>query len=389
MILNGDCREVLIQYQDNTFDSCVSDPPYEIGILGKAWDSTGVAYDQRLWQQVYRVLKPGAYLVVFSSPRTYHRVACAIEDAGFNIRDQITWLKGGASMPKGGRLSPAIDKKLGATRKVVGSRKLSGTAALSLAEKGGTYSVGVSSHGRSVQVDITESSSDAAKVWEGWAHNLKPVIEPICLAQKPVEGSAVANVLQWGVGGLNVDGCAVPVAGSDTITRWPPNAVITHAEDCDDDRCVMWCPAAEIARQSGETKSAGNKQPSSGTGAFFGSATGRHTFDVSTLAKGDTGAADRYFPRFFWHGRCSNREKTLDGLVECVVPTVKPWNLIKYLVKLVTPPGGLNLDPFAGSGQGQIACDMLGVEHVGIELDQKHFECATARSNAMRLGCLP
>jgi hypothetical protein len=386
MIVQGDCRLVLAEIEDDTFDSSVTDPPYEIGILGHAWDSTGVAFDPVLWSEMFRVLKPGAYLTVFSSPRTYHRVACAVEDAGFMVRDMITWLKGGASMPKGGYVSPAIDKALGAERKVIGSRTLSGTAALSLKEKGGTYSVGISSHGRKVEVPITESASDLAKRWEGWAYNLKPVIEPILLAQKPFKGAAVRNVMERGVGALNVRGCAIPVEGCPGVTRWPPNAIITHADDCRKGACVPWCPAAEIARQSGETRSAGNKKPTSGTGAFFGSTRGRHAFSVETVAKGDSGAADRYFPRFHWHGRCAKKEKTLRGRVECPVATVKPWALIRYLMKLTTPRGGRSLDPFAGSGQAQIAAYMLGSRHYGIELKPEHFDCATERSRIMKLA---
>lgn len=384
MIVLGDSRAVLAEIEDDTFDSANTDPPYEIGLLGREWDKTGVAFDRALWAEVLRVLKPGAYLTVCAFPRTYHRVACAVEDVGFTIRDQMAWLKGGASMPKGGRVAPAIDKALGVERKVVGSRVLSGTAALSLKEKGGTYSVGISSHGKKVTVPITESVSEAAKRWDGWAYNLKPMIEPILIAQKPFKGAAVKNIIENGVGALNVDGCAIPVKGSPGVTRWPPNVILSHASDCRPGACVDWCPASEIAAQSGETRSAGNKRPTSGTGAFFGSTKGRHAFDVTTVAKGDSGAADRYFPIFHWWGRCSKNEKTLGGRVKCPVDSVKPWSLVRWLIRLTTPVGGYNLDPFEGSGQGQIACHMEGIRHFGIELTPEHHRCAVKRARIMK-----
>jgi hypothetical protein len=384
VIVRGHCLRVLRTIEDNYFGSVCTDPPYEIGILGREWDRTGVAFDPAFWAEVYRVLKPGGYLTVFASPRMYHRVVMAIAEAGFLVRDMIAWLKGGASMPKGGRVSPKLDKLMGAERKIVGSRVLSGTAALSLKEKGGTYSVGISSHGRKVTVNITESTSDIAKRWDGWAYNLKPVLEPICLAQKPFKGSAVGNIIRYGVGALNVDGCALPVVGRPGVSRWPSNVVMSHAEDCRAERCAPWCPGQELAAQSGETRSAGNKRPTSGQGAFFGSTKERHAFSVDVVAKGDSGAADRYFPQFFWHGRCSKREKTLGGRLECPIPTVKPWNLVSYLVKLTTPPDEVCLDPFEGGGTAQIACDMLGIRHFGIERKGTHYAYARERARLVR-----
>jgi DNA modification methylase len=351
---------------DNTFDSCVTDPPYEIFLLGNDWDRTGIAFSVEFWSEVLRVLKPGARLVAFGAPRKYHRLVCAIEDAGFDIDDLYVWLKGGANMPKGGWCSPAIDKHLGrsADREVIGERTLSGTAALSIAERGGTHSIGVSGAGRSKVVPITAAASDEAKRWEGWAWLLKGCHEPICFARKPSDGSGVASLLKWGTGALNVTACAIPRGPGNQ--SWPPNVAL-------DDEA-----AEALSAISGETKCASNTNPTKQAGrAFHGNGKPR-VWAAEALNKGDTGTAERYFPKFNYVRKANKTEKG-DG---CPVASVKPEPLIEWLLKLVTPPGGKALEPFAGSGTALVCGPRVGVNVYGIELKPEHHAFALARSGA-------
>ena len=163
-IIQGDCRSVMQSMPDCSVDAIITDPPYELGFMGKAWDSTGIAYDTQVWKEALRVLKPGGHLLSFGGSRTYHRMACAIEDAGFEVRDQIMWVYG-QGFPKSHNISKALDK--------------------------------------------VSHNSETTTQWDGWGTALKPAHEPICLGRKPLEGTVAENVLKWGVGGLNIDGCRV------------------------------------------------------------------------------------------------------------------------------------------------------------------------------------
>jgi hypothetical protein len=382
VIAHGDCRALLEAIEDDTFDSSVTDPPYEINFMGNSWDRTGVAYDQKVWRELLRVMKPGAYIAVFGGARTYHRMACAIEDAGFRVRDQLVWLYG-EGMNKGGYPSPQIDKVMGAERKVLGERTLYGSAALSAKERGGTFAVlqpGASA-GKSKVVPITTAGSPEAALWEGWAYNLKPALEPICLAQKPFKGSAARNLIHHGTGALNIGACAVK--GDNGTTRIPANLVLSHAEDCwiDDQfgqMCALYCPVRLLGEQSGVRPSAGNKKPTTGKGAFWGS-TGRREWSVEEVSKNDAGTAARYFTRFYYSPKANHTEKTVGGQVVCHHPTVKPLRLIKWLTQLITPAGGYIVDPFVGSGTSGIAAALLGARFYGCDLKRRNVKLARAR----------
>lgn len=368
-LAHADSLEFLRSVPDNFFDSSVTDTPYEIGILGQDWDRTGITYKVELWREVKRVMKPGGRLLAFHSARRYHRMVCAIEDAGFQIDDMYPWLKGGANMPKGGWVSPAIDKHLKAEREIIGERTFTGTAALSIKQRGGTHSVGVSSKGAKATKPVTANASDEAKRWAGWAWNLKPGHEPICFARKPSDGSAVASLLKWGTGALNVTGCALP-AGNGT-TRFPPNVALDEVT------------AYALSLQSGETKCGANKSASSSAGAFHGGGK-RVEWSAEQLNKGDSGTAARYFPQFVWCRKANDCEKVLaDGTV---VPetqvSVKAEPLMQYLITLVTPPGGKCLDLFAGSGSTLAAGAKLGFEMYGIEKKREHYEFALKNTGA-------
>ena len=205
----GDCRAVLATLDDASIDAIVCDPPYELGFMGKAWDNSGIAYDVTVWQQCLRVLKPGGHLVAFGGSRTYHRLAVAIEDAGFEIRDQIQWIYG-SGFPKSLDVSKAMDKQAGAVRDVVGNHPYAnrGTAQ-------SLQSVNLSGSPEREQF-ITAPATDLAKQWQGWGTALKPAHEPAVLARKPLIGTMADNVKAWGVGALNIDGTRVGGVGGGT-----------------------------------------------------------------------------------------------------------------------------------------------------------------------------
>lgn len=337
-LICGDCREALRGIDDCSVDSVVTDPPYELAFMGKRWDSTGVAHDVELWREVLRVLKPGGHLLAFGGTRTYHRMACAIEDAGFEIRDCLQWLYG-SGFPKSHNISKAIDKAAGATREVVGSYTVSGSAAMGGRQgRASVAAEGATSVGLTRELAITKAATPEAQRWDGWGTALKPANEPIVMARKPFKGTVAANVLVHGTGGINVDACRVSGAFSSgwvssPAGRWPANVIMDEA-------------AGEMLdEQSG-------------------------------------GAS-----RFFYCAKASRQERELgllanDGQRANRHPTVKPLSLMRWLVRLVTPPGGLVLDPFAGSGTTGMACKQEGFEFCGIEQSQDYIDIALKRIDA-------
>ena len=329
-IYNDDCLEGMKTLSDNSVDSVVTDPPYELGFMGKSWDSTGIAYNVEMWKEVLRVLKPGGHLLAFGGTRTYHRMACAIEDAGFEIRDQMQWIYG-SGFPKSMDISKAIDKSKGATREVIG---ITVTRDLSRhnGEIKGDMLVGCSRG--SAEIPITSPATSEAKQWDGWGTALKPSNEPIVVARKPLsEKTIAANVLRWGTGGLNIDGCRI---GNETehVGRFPANIILDEV-------------AGELLdAQSGTLKSGSN------------------------CRRTKVGAS-----RFFYCAKAAKKERG-EGNVH---PTVKPLKLMKYLVKLVTPPKGVVLDPFTGSGTTAIACMNTQRNFIGFEMDKGYYDIACKR----------
>ena len=210
-IETGEVVEVLRGFNDCSFDALMCDPPYGFSFMGKAWDYDVPSVD--LWRECLRVLKPGAPLVAFGGSRTYHRLACGIEDAGFELRDQLQWLYG-KGFPKSQNIGLAIDKAAGATRQITGTRTLTGNAAISTKEKGGTYGVQVGSIPPK-EVPVTAPATALAQAWDGYGTALKPAFEPIVLARRPLEGTMAANVAKWGVGGLAIDACRIEAAPGD------------------------------------------------------------------------------------------------------------------------------------------------------------------------------
>lgn len=356
MILNIDCLQGLQLYPDNYFDSIVTDPPYELGFMGKSWDATGIAYNVELWKQALRVLKPGGHLLAFSGSRTYHRMTCAIEDAGLEIRDQIMWVYG-SGFPKSLDVSKAIDNALGLARNVISERPAYGI--------GGAGVLGGHSDGATAKV--TESACYLSQQWEGWGTALKPAHEPICVARKPLIGTVANNVLEWGTGALNIDasriegdegtlgrnnkldskntginsewGMRAYDATGRTDGRWPANFI--HDGLSEDWSRFFYC-----AKASKADREEGLRDFNSGQRA-----------GVGALRDG---------------GRPSLPRKNIH-------PTVKPTDLMRYLCRLVTPPGGVICDPFTGSGSTGKAAKLEGFDFVGFELSTEYVEIANAR----------
>lgn len=399
----GDCVEVMRGLPDGSVDAVVCDPPYELGFMGKAWDGSGIAYSVGMWSEVLRVLRPGGHLLAFGGTRTFHRMTVAIEDAGFEVRDCLSWLYG-SGFPKSLNVGKAIDKAAGAEREVLRQRTYELT-------DGGGYSGNLNtSKPRSESAEITAPATPEAARWEGWGTALKPAWEPVVLARKPLVGTVAANVLEHGTGGLNIDGSRiatddnlnggtyskgagdtrpsqVPGNGIDRefvqpSGRWPANVLLDEEA------------AAILDQQSGVSKSgaAGRK----GSSGFAGGYDGDYT-----VPYGDSGGASR----FFYVAKASRRDRNegLDGMPEKDAPgskrsvpaegrksalgapranhhpTVKPTTLMRHLVRLVTPPDGLILDPFCGSGSTGKAAMLEGFRFHGIEQDAEYAEIARRR----------
>jgi hypothetical protein len=375
-IYHGDCREVLRSLPDCSVDSIVTDPPYELGFMGKRWDDTGIAYDADLWAECLRVLKPGGHLLAFGGTRTWHRLAVAVEDAGFEVRDSIAWLYG-SGFPKSLDVSKAIDKAAGAEREVVGQREVWGRGVKRFPDIGQDIPV----EGNASVAVTAPATPDAAR-WSGWGTALKPAFEPVVVARKPLTGTVAANVLEHGVGGLNIDGCRIgtdggtagatagpstgiygnglngtfsrPVAG---LGRWPANVVL------DEDQ------ADALDKQSGVTASSGRPR---NNGDFKSVAKGTERAHT-TFGHTDQGGASR----FFYVAKAPARERPkVDGIAH---PTVKPLTLMRWLCRLVTPPGGTVLEPFAGSGTTIEAALMEGFCVVAIEREDDYLPLIAAR----------
>lgn len=376
---HGDNRRILAKLDSDSIDSIVTDPPYELGFMGKGWDGSGIAYDEQLWSEAWRVLKPGSHLLAFGGTRTWHRLACAIEDAGFEIRDSIAWMYG-SGFPKSLDVSKAIDKAAGAEREVIVS-DLRQRNQTSWETKTGMLSAGVK------DFSITALATAAAEQWQGWGTALKPAHEPIVVARKPLIGTVAANVLAYGTGALNIDGSRIgaeggtagatagpgqgiygnglngersqPVAG---LGRWPANVILDESQ------------AAELDKQSGHqidgvtVLANRSREYNASNYMITDNREGNHGY-------GGSGGASR----FFYVAKAPKKERTnVDGIAH---PTVKPLTLMRYLCKLVTPPGGTILEPFAGSGTTVEAATQEGFKCVAIELTDEYLPLIMQRIN--------
>lgn len=385
----GNSKELLKNLLDDSIDAIVTDPPYELRFMGKKWDATGIAYDAELWRECLRVLKPGGHLLAFSGSRTYHRMAVAIEDAGFDIRDQIMWVYG-SGFPKSLDVSKAIDKAAGAERKVIGTKL--GLPGYSLTDGNGAalYGGGFGGNGTGLgECQISAPATEAAKEWNGWGTALKPAHEPICVARKPLIGTVAENVLTHGTGAINIDGCRVGTSeslqrisgdaenavgqwgfkkgyiGEQPTGRWPANIIHDGSAEV-----LAGFPESEPsgAAKNGRVNINGKNYAKETN--IFGSGIGKQTGQLHN----DRGSA----ARFFYCAKASKKDRD-EGHQINNHPTVKPTELMQYLCRLITPPNGLILDPFTGSGSTGKAAILEGFRFIGFDMQHEYIEIAKAR----------
>lgn len=340
----GDCLEVLAGLSDNSVDSIVTDPPYGLSFMGKKWD-----YDVpsvAIWEQCLRVLKPGGHLLAFAGTRTQHRMAVRIEDAGFEIRDMIAWVYG-SGFPKSLDVSKAIDKAAGAEREVIGSYK-----GASNIGKESTNNYITTESGKATDVFITAPATKAARQWSGWGTALKPALEPITMARKPLIGTVAENVLTHGTGAINVDGSRVGTESTTTIRSGNSGSNGRYNRD---DRVFT------------------RENPP-----------GRWPANLIHDGSNDACLALKSGARFFYSAKTGKDDRETDNNH----PTVKPTTLMAYPCRLVTPPGGTVLDPFMGSGSTGKAATVNGFRFVGIERDPAYHKIAMARISNQHEGRL-
>lgn len=389
-IHQGDCLELMRRLPDASIDAIVSDPPSAIGFMSAKWDSDKggrkqwCAYMEERFTEALRVCKPGAHALVWALPRTSHWTATALEDAGWEVRDICCHLFG-SGMPKSLDVGKKIDNMKGLVRTESIAR---------IYPDGQQYSnkKGAKGYKRERAEELQEATfcnairlpvSEEAKQWDGFGSGLKPSHENWILCRKPVEGTIAQNVLTHGVGGINIDACRVEYAsdydkkhqediarGQETATngrmfgskttrsessslvmkgRWPSNLVFSHLPECSASACADGCAVAELDEQS--------------------------------MNLGCT--ASRYFPTFHYFSKASPNDRSCNKAVENNHPTVKNRDLMRWLVRLITPPGGTVLDMFGGSGSTAIACIEEGVNYILIEQETEFVAIAKARVAAV------
>ena len=439
-LYQGNMLDMLDVIESNSIDAIVTDPPYELNFMNKNWDNSGIAFQKETWEKCLKVLKPGGYLLSFGGSRTFHRIACAIEDAGFEIRDTIMWIYG-SGFPKSMSISKGIEAK--ETYGVAGTTY---KKQIELSGEGQSYTIKAPNNGIMGEIKEFERKeyipqSEMAKKWDGWGTQLKPAYEPVIVARKPFKGSLVDNVLKYGVGGLNIDGCRVGVeertykgAGSSpqkidnhekgdtgigmldgrgkdlefTVNgRFPSNVILTYDETDFEEVC--------------------GGMPNSGSGnngTPYNYAGREYNNKDSSMFNGDKPQAPSNYndndsaARYFYCAKASKRDRDeglelfdtkqctggggigdyLTDVNSCsgkfgsekaphknTHPTVKPVDLMQYLVRLVTPPNGTILDPFNGSGStGKAAMyenkdRNANYKYIGIELTPEYLPISKAR----------
>lgn len=392
-VITGNNIDTLKNYPDNYFDSVVTDPPYGIEFLNKDWDSNTGAIET--WEQVFRVLKPGGYLLAFSAARTYHHLATNIESVGFEIRDQIMWIYA-SGFPKAQDVGKNIQKRLGVkqTQPLRSTGPANGMARMT--------------HNQSEPAKYAETkealdivcSSPEAQQWSGWKTALKPAHEPIVMARKPFKGSTVDNVLEHGVGALNIDATRIDVADSELEkfqSEWDRESAghgcLAKLDGTEVDHVAQGKSVKEYV-PSGRFPSNVMGEISDEYQKYFYcpkvSRAERHIgFDTANIPQIGSTHPDDIKKHPLWDpsigGDAARLKRKITEAGEYKGnnhPTVKPIALMKYLVTLVTPAGGKVLDPFTGSGSTGMAVVELGMEFTGCELDPAYADIARSRIQA-------
>ena len=343
-VLNADCLDAMKRMPDNCVDAVVTDPPYGLSFMGKNWDHgvPGVEF----WKEALRVAKPGAHLLSFGGTRTFHRIACAIEDAGWEIRDCIMYIYG-SGFPKSMDISKAIDKK-------------------------------------------KTGNVEGAKKWDGWGTCLKPAYEPVIMARKPLEGTVVNNVLKYGTGGINIDECRGPYESEEDKDSARPQGRATAkvgalAGGVENDRerteftvkqtngrfpaNIIHDGSEDVVELFPDNVKGGTWNNTKGARHFENN--GKPTEYTNKGSDRSVGSA----ARFFYCAKASKSEKGKDN----PHPTVKPLELMKYLIKMVAPENALVLDPFMGSGSTGVAAIQIGRRFLGVEKEEEYFNYAKKR----------
>lgn len=411
-LINGNMLEELDKLDENSVDAVVTDPPYELNFMSKGWDNSGISFQKETWERVFRVLKPGGYLLAFGGSRTFHRIACAIEDAGFEIRDTIMWIYG-SGFPKSMNIGIAIDKKLG-VESAVGGVKSGHEDFVGRTTSGHmNYTFATGEFDRPWMHDKEKAeayhyekipSSEIGNKFSGFGTALKPSYEPVIMARKPLIGTVVDNIIEYGVGGINIDECRIQhnedvkttnrkdrvgevfssescgfdntkniMASADPKGRFPANLILTY-DDTDYDEVCGGFPYSKGA----------SSQNNYSNGHIYRG----QSFNESSTSLGgyrewynDEGSAARYF----YCAKASKRDRNegVDG--KNIHATVKPTSLMQYLVRLVSPKGSVILDPFMGSGSTGKAVAYENNDRnadysfIGIELQKEYFDIAEQR----------
>lgn len=432
-LLHADCRAVLANMADNSVDSIVTDPPYHLtsiakrfgpgqapaqfgtdgafarasrGFMGQTWDGGDIAFDPELWAECLRVLKPGGHLLAFSGTRTYHRMAYAIDLAGFEIRDMLSWLYG-SGFPKSHDIALAIDKAAGVEREVTGTHALPGYAKANV-DQGAQNRETLSFAKRSAEPVTAE-----AQEWQGYGTALKPACEPICMARKPLAASSVAaNALAWGTGPINIDGCRVPgvkgvpaslsTAGllgwgtggdldkkSKQNGRFPANVL----HDGSAELLALFPQTTSGKKMGGSYERATGVheggQRTDGTACYADSGSAARFFYCAKASKADREIGCENLPAANSGVRNGSGRHITRGYDEDIAtgrrnihPTVKPTDLMRWLVRLVTRPGGVVFDPFTGSGSTGRGAILEGCRFIGAEMTPEYIPIARARIDA-------
>lgn len=336
---HGNCLDILRTMPDCSVDAVVTDPPYGLSFMGKRWD-----YDvpsTEIWAECLRVLKPGGYLLAFAGTRTQHRMAVRIEDAGFEIRDMLAWMYG-SGFPKSHNVSIAIDKADGADRDIIGTNSNHRLGQ----SKGLAPGVAMTGQPHTGEGNITAPATDGAKQWQGWGTALKPAMEPITMARKPFKATVAQNVQEWGTGAINIDGCRI-----ETEEKWDEKDLsATVVDEFFVGKTARYCGSHDLARWPANVMHDGSAEILQGMGEAA---------------------------RFFYTPKACKDDR--DDGCDNNHPTVKPTDLMRYLCRMVTPTGGVVLDPFTGSGSTGRGAVLEGFRFIGCEMDADYIKIAKAR----------